>query len=595
MTTAVEPTIDPAKELLRRYKQDFPYFARERIKIQTKKGDLIAFRFNEDQTILEAIEKDILSRGRLLRMVILKARRRGVSTHRIAKNYHRTIFKFNRYAYHVTHEPDSKDFLFSMTKRMHANNPCRPKELYNSKSILEFNTKDRTGMDSAIRVGAAGKDHLGSGQLIHYLHLSELAKYPRHAEAKLLTSLLQCVPRDPDSEVAVESTAAGLGGEFYEWFWSARFFYEVYLHKGKPVFRVTIRPDADAENEYAAIFIPWFTNSEYQMDPEPGFKRTTVDHPVYGNEAEMVKLYAINDRHLKWRRVMIANECKGKPEVFRQEYPSNPEEAFLATGRPVFTPINAVLARKKALEKAQREKDPRKFYTCMFSTGQWIATTPERGDTDSILQVWEEPRQGAHYVVSADVAEGLEKGDWDSVDVLEQLTGRQVAHWHGHTAPDQLAVLLYHIGHRYNVACVAPERNNHGLTTVSKLFTDLNYPNLYVEEVDDPPHKKRKRYGWHTTSANKPLAVDGMAADFRAAAANINCVETLGEMLSFKHENDGSMGAESGRFDDRVISFAIGNHVRKTLALPSSSPAVAVPSGSPVPATPTTPSMAGFT
>lgn len=555
-----------AEKIIQEYVNDFCLFARDLVKIQTKKGDLVPLKLNEDQEILEAIEKDILARGRMLRQVILKSRRRGVSTHRIAKNYHRTSLNFNRYAYHVTHDPDSKDFLFGMTKRMHANNPCKPQELYNSKSILEFNTKDRKGgLDSAIRVGAAGKDHLGSGQLIHYLHLSELAKWPRHTEKSLLTSLLQCVPRDPDSEVFVESTAAGLGGEFYEWFWSARFFYEVYLRKGKPAFRVSIRFEVAVDNEYAAIFIPWFCNSENKMEPEAGFTRTA-------EEQALVNLYGINDTHLKWRRVVIANECKGSVEIFQQEYPGNPEEAFLASGRPVFTPIQGILARKKSIEKQQDSNDTRKFYSCQMSTGQWVAeTVVKNGDTNVLLQVWEEPRAGVAYVVAADVAEGLETGDWDSVDVVEQLTGRQVAHWHGHIAPDQLGVLLYHLGKRYNVACVAPERNNHGLTTVTKLF-DLSYPNLFVENVPEPPNKIRKRYGWHTGTSKtggKAVIIDNLAADFRTNPNNINCVETLGEMLSYKHQADGSMAAETGRFDDRVMSLAIANHVRKLQPLPS--------------------------
>jgi hypothetical protein len=29
-------------------------------------------------------------------------------------------------------------------------------------------------------VGTAGKEDFGSGQLVHYLHLSELAKWPSH-------------------------------------------------------------------------------------------------------------------------------------------------------------------------------------------------------------------------------------------------------------------------------------------------------------------------------------------------------------------------------------------------------------------------------
>ena len=564
-------------------------YAHTLLRIKNKQAKLAPLTRNKIQQFVGEIKQDIKARGRLVRIIMLKGRQFGVSTDQLGENFQRTSTSTHKTAMFVTHEPKATSHLFGIVKRMHENIPLpewKPGLKYSNASELVFD-----GIDSAIRVGTAGTDNVGSSQTINYLHLSELPKFPPHSTENILTSILQCVPKsDPDSEVFIEGTAFGVGGKFYDMFWGAKYVYTVFLRKGRPAWKLTINNNAKPDNDYSSIFAPWYCHEEYQMDPELGFTRTKA-------EQMLVALHGINDRHLKWRRYTIANECLGSEEKFEQEYATTPESAFLGTGRPVFTPTQQISARKKALEDAiNAGKDSRKYYECMYGTGQWITAAPEMGHTDGLLQVWEEPRAGAQYVVAADVAEGLEKGDWDSVDVVDQLTGRQVAHWHGHTAPDQLAILLYHIGHRYNVACVAPERNNHGLTTVSKLFNDLNYPNLYVEEVDDPPHKKRKRYGWHTTSANKPLAIDGLAADFRQTPGNINCVETLGEMLSFKHNNDGSMEAESGRFDDRVMSLAIANHVRKTLALPSSTPAP-TPSGSPVPSSSSasSPGMGAYT
>ena len=38
----------------------------------------------------------------------------------------------------------------------------------------------------------------------------------------------------------------------------------------------------------------------------------------------------------QWRRWCIRNNCQGDEEIFKQEYPSNPQEAFLVSGSSVF-------------------------------------------------------------------------------------------------------------------------------------------------------------------------------------------------------------------------------------------------------------------
>src|SRR5690606_35975904 len=39
---------------------------------------------------------------------------------------------------------------------------------------------------------------------------------------------------------------------------------------------------------------------------------------------------------LIWRRAILATECSGSLDKFHQEYPTTPEEAFVATGSHVF-------------------------------------------------------------------------------------------------------------------------------------------------------------------------------------------------------------------------------------------------------------------
>src|SRR5512139_718392 len=481
---------DEAWQVRKGLLNSFPRYAENCLKIQTVDGELAPFEFNEVQILLELIFQDMRDKGRLVRAIILKARREGASTYITGRFYHKTANDFNRYTVIIAHEPDSTDFLFKMVKRYQDNMlpVLKPLERFNNRKILEFNNDNGTGLDSAIRVGTAGKDDFGSGQLIHFLHISELAKWPRHTTTPLLTSVMQCVPANRVSEIVIESTAKGIGGEFYDRFWKARYRYEIFLNaEGVPDFKVTINEDAPKENEYSSIFVPWFVFGKYEMEPSTYFERVTKGHPLfetYGDEAALAGTYGLTNRKLQWRRWCILNNCNGNLATFQQEYPSNPEEAFVSTGSTLFNVPPLVLLKKKAPKPVAR-------YECELSTGIWSAKA------DGRLKVWKEPVPGRAYLIGADVAEGIEGGDFNSADVVDWLSGEQVAQWHGHIAPDLYATILYFLGARYNWAYIACERNNHGMYTNDELFK-LSYRNLHVETVHEPPFKPRKRVGWVT-------------------------------------------------------------------------------------------------
>lgn len=535
---------------------DFPFYAAHCLKIQTMKGKVVDFAFNTPQRLLEDIIHDIEGDGRLVRLYILKARREGISTYFSGRHYFKTSTNFNRYAATITHEPEATDFLFKMVQRFHDHVPAeiRAKTRFRNTKLLEFNDKVGAGLDSAFRVATAEKVDFGSGQLIHDLHLSEVAKWPRSKESSLLTSVLQCVPDEPDTCVAFESTAKGIGGAFYIGFWACRYVYDVYLDgpERKPTIRKGINPEADPANEYARIFFPWFIFPDYRK-PAP------ADFLVTEDEKKLAAIYNLDNDQLYWRRYTIANKCNGSLAKFYQEYPSNPQEAFLASGRPVFDTLRVQGFKTIAPKPIMR-------YECELSNGQWVAKI--QAGEEGRLQVWEEPKADQAYIVAADVAEGLEHGDFSVADVINHRTGKQVAQWHGHIDPDLFGKILFYLGRRYNNAWIGVERNNHGLTAVTTLC-NMNYPRIYAEMVEEPPAKPRKRYGWLTTKLTKPLVIDNLNATFRESGEIFILSEgTYNEMLTFKVQSDGSFAADEGQHDDRVMSLAIAHLLRRKLPIP---------------------------
>jgi hypothetical protein len=522
---------------------DFNLFSSRFLKIQTKIGELKDFEINEVQALIEQIITEIREKKRLVRLVILKSRRKGISTWVSGRFFWKTITKKNHYSMIVTHEPEATDFIFKMHKRFldHLPEILKPSERYNNKRMLEFNDQNGTGLDSSVKVGTAGKEDFGSGQLIHDLHLSELAKYPSYTCTPLLLSLFQCVPEHPDTEIIIESTAKGIGGEFYDRYWSSRYRYEFYLDpEGNPTYRETINEDSSEDNEFSSLFIPWFVFKEYQQEPKGTLTYTD-------EELELIKNHHVTDRQLAWRRWCIVNKCNEDVSLFNQEYPATAMEAFISSSDNIFD-------IRLLQEKIKVAPAPKAIYSVNTVTGILVA------DPKGKLKVWDEPKPSRQYMVSGDPAEGIVGKDFSSLDVVDVLTGKQVAHYHATVPPDLFGFISLQIARRYNNAQIVIERNNHGLTVIDKII-DLGYTNLYAEMVIEPPARPRKRYGWLTSKVSKPRIIDNLIAEFRENLDGIVCKETLEEMLFFKQHEDMTLGAEEGHKDDRVISIAIAKYV----------------------------------
>lgn len=557
--TTQEPTVSE-----RLVYGDFTSFADENLFIITMEGQKVKFVLNEIQLILLDIIKHIKDSGRLVRLIILKARREGVSTFFCGRFFWFSVTSKNTFAMIVTHERAATDTLFNMQKRFlaHMDPEWRPDQKYNNMKLLEFNDRAGTGFDSSIRVGTAAKDDFGSAQLIHRLHVSELAKWPSAVQEPLLISLLQCVPKHDETEVVFESTAKGIGGEFYKRFWAARHIYEVVIGKdGKPTFNYRVNKEVSEHNQYNRIFIPWFVFEKYKMPVPEDFVPTK-------EEQEMKGLYNLTPEHFQWRRFTIENECLGKEDMFKQEYPSNAREAFLATGINVF---DVMLISKLLEPETTRLPEPVARYECALTTGQWVHMKEGR------LIVYEEPIPDRWYIIGADTAEGLSTGDFSCADVIDWVTNKQVAQWHGHIAPDLFGKILYHLGMRYNIAWVVPERQNHGHVVVDRLYLGFGmfgkYKNLWEQRINEAPYYGRPKYGWDTNSRNVKIGmVDEFAAVFRGDPHCIRNRETLMEMLAFKQKDDGSLEAEEGFHDDRVISASIAYKAKSIMQMPSYPP-----------------------
>lgn len=528
---------DSQKATRKRLFEDFAFYAKHCIKIRTKQGKIAPLVLNRVQVRFLAKVLDQLARYGRVRMVVLKARQQGLSTVISALQYWWLSQRKAQKGLVMAHESDSTTTLFDMYRRVHDNVPAivRPSTKHSSRTELVFGE-----LDSALRVATAGGRGVARGETLTFAHLSEVAFWPATFANTNFNGLVQAVPDEDGTFIFLESTAQGVTGKFYE------------MYQGAD------RND-HLWNGYEVFFSAWFESAEYREPATADFQRTP-------EEAELVKLYfdqglTSNDQ-LAWRRKKVSTNGL---ELFKQEYPSTAEEAFLSTGRPIFnndyvtdrlrTPTQPITL--KAVEEAYDEK-----------TNRPLPLRILREDPRGELKVYRELDPAESYTIGADVGMGLRQGikgrkDGDpSVAQILDSQMRQCAVWRGLCHPDVFAKILETLGYHYNSATIAPERNNHGLVTCVAL-RDLNYPYLYTDQVEGTlePDKDTIKLGFFTSEATKPLIIDKLRALDRERDIEINDETTLKEMKTFVVTENGKMEAEGGTHDDCVMALAIACYV----------------------------------
>ncbi len=381
---------------------------------------------------------------------------------------------------------------------------------------------------------------------VQRLHVSEhgkiCAKYPEKAK-EVRTGTLNAI--HPGCIAFIESTAEGVGGDFYEMSINS--------------LELTNANAELSQMDWKFHFFAWWQDPKYTAPvPATGLILSKTQAEYFASIEKAMHM-TLTDGQKQW---YVSKEREQKAEM-KQEFPSTPLEAFLTSGRRVFDPIDTLNATGDCMV-------PLLVYDINPETGDKTkARKPEKLDKqgvtslENMLLVWELPDDDADYVIGADVAEGLEHGDRSSFDVVNKKTGEQVAHWVGHLDTERFAKLLAHIGRFYNMAYIGPERNNHGHAVLNTLKNCYPVRLIYSEEyLDRVADEEKKQLGWLTTRHSKPILAEGMKSLFRNNISGIRWVGTINEMTTYVYDSKGAMNAQEGCFDDQVMSYMIAQEMR---------------------------------
>lgn len=252
--------------------------------------------------------------------------------------------------------------------------------------------------------------------------------------------------------------------------------------------------------------------------------------------------WAVPARDDAWYKRKLDEE---KAWFVAQEYPASPEEAFIGSGNPFF---NLDLVRKMVV----REPIFRADVTMIAGEPRII----EKSDGETLF--WDVPQPKTAYVIGADVAYGLEHGDYSVCYVMEAKTKKIVAMYRGHCSPGYYAEhILRGLGYHFKEALICPEVNNHGHWVVEKL-NELVYPNIYRRRSQLLRRETiYETLGFMTNRATKPPLVDAIH-DWMVEGGEAYDPATIHEFKTFVRETRGDKVALHGSpHDDCVMALGM--------------------------------------
>lgn len=311
---------------------------------------------NQAQLYLHSqLEEQARQTGKI-RALVLKGRQQGISTYVGGRFYHKVTHKRGRRVFILTHEQDATNNLFGMVERYHEHCPELVKPATGAANAKELAFPK---LDSGYAVGTAGAKAVGRSQTVQLFHGSEVAFWPNAATH--FAGVVQAIPDLPGTEIILESTANGVGGEFHERWQQAE----------------------AGIGDYIAVFIPWYWQAEYSRPVPDGF---TLD----AEETKYQEAYGLTLGQMVWRRAKVA-ELKD-PVLFKQEYPATAAEAFQMTGQDSFIkPELIVKARKTDVEPIGAliiGVDPSRFGDDRFSIarrkGRKISSIESKSKLDNV-------------------------------------------------------------------------------------------------------------------------------------------------------------------------------------------------------------------
>jgi hypothetical protein len=528
---------------------NYEYYSRNLLYIQGGEG-LVPFDFTRRHVQVEINKewKKFQQNKLPVTLIILKARRHGVSTYVQSRMFQECHLKSHRQGITIAADDEGCSYIHNMSHTFYEFLPekLKPMVKYKSSDRLVFDMPKTElskrggipiGLKSSMRtVACNNRAGLGTGN--HFIHFSEYAFY-RDAES-VRKSVIPTVFNVPGTSVVIESTANGMigaGEAFYDEWKLAK--------QGKSIFK--------------PLFYSWLEHEGYKRRFFNAKEREELIDTLDPEEEELIDRFGATHEQLNWRRYQIkflgegvsqGDYLKGDLENFHEQYPVSDDEAFIVSGNRVFNR----LALKEYKDKCKRYK-----WRGEVESDRLIK------DSQGNLRVWEMPQKDEKYIITIDPSSG-EPGatDFGCIEVLRVmnvkktgLMATQSAEWHGRTGAEALGQIAVELGKRYNNAILAPEVFGYGHAVLARIQA-MDYWNVFKRRVVDSVEQVSKtKLGWKTDSVTKPTLLTYGRYCVNNKLVVINSEDLVDEMMIFVRDETSASAYGRGK-DDRVMTFLIG-------------------------------------
>jgi hypothetical protein len=508
------------------------------LQIRDKEGVVVPYRSSPAGLKLNRAIRRLEDARKPVRVCCLKASQVWMSSAAATQVFRRVLFFDGRRALVLADSDAHADLVFQYYQQYvvsYRHNPYGREfkgEVPMPRLVNDTERHLRFANASEILVGTAYNVDIGRSAPYNWAHLSEAAFY--RDMGTLMTGLMQRIPNSPDSGIIVESTANGMGGDFYDLCMRAM--------------------DPRKAGGWAFVFFGWWEHPEYRLAAWPGFK-------ISREELVEQQKYNLRVDQIVWRRQQIETACEGKIERFRQEFPGNPQEAFQSSGRTIFD--MAAVSRMPLIQDA-----PRGRLEVVEVGIEKRVRFRQSGDRRGELVIYQMPRKGGHYIIGVDHAEGIDPKartgaggsdpDYCSATVIDADTGEEHAKLKERYEPAPWAERVHALGRVYEWAFLVPEQKAVGKAVIGELLK-LNYPlELIYSKQRDPSDRKTpllQELGFDTNTVFRPVLIAGLERALREGSIRLHDPETIAELQRFVRKPNGR--EEGIGHDDDVFGVAL--------------------------------------
>lgn len=534
-----------------RCRHDFEFWAIRCAKIRDKStGRLIPFKLNAPQRkLLTVMERQRLA-GKPIRVILLKARQWGGSTLvQLYMAWIQTTHRRNWNSVICAHVKDTAAGIRGMYSTLLNN---YPEELWEEDCKPEFksferalNIREIAGRGCRVTLASSERQDSVRGNYFAMAHLSEVAFWKCSQQSKpedFVRAICAAVNNQPLTLTVMESTANGVGNYFHrEWLRAER-----------------------GESDKEAIFIPWYEIEIYRRDvDDPKALVASLDSYERnlwqrGLTLEMIAWYHYKRREYQSHRQM------------QSEYPTDPVEAFTSTDSAVFD-SSAVERLRLGVKPPVNIGDivgDALTGSAALRNVRWV------DNANGYMMLWSPPQPymlHRRYIVTVDIGGRSGKSDWSVVAVFDRYGGSDgatpelVAQWRGHVDHDILAWKAAAIASWYGNALLVfesntMERENCDADPAGYILEQVRdyYSNLYHRLAGDG---NTYRIGFHTNRSTKGQIIYRLVAAVRDDEYIERDDRAVNELLTYRHNADGSYAACDGCHDDLLMTRAIALHV----------------------------------